>query len=44
VVQIAAWAALVVGATAGAWLEARMGQDALAVPALAAAVAAIRLA
>ncbi len=41
VVQIAAWAALVVGATAGAWLEARMGQDALAVPALAAAVAAV---
>ncbi len=40
-VQVAAWAALVAGAAAGAWLEARMGQDALVVPALAAAVAAM---
>ncbi len=41
VVQAAAWMALVAGATAGAWLEARMGQDALVVPALAAAMAAV---
>lgn len=41
VVQLCAWMALVVGAVTGAWLEARMGQDALAVPALAAALAAI---
>ncbi|MBL6457193.1 DUF1275 family protein [Belnapia sp. T6] len=43
-VQIAAWMALVAGATAGAWLETRMGQDALVVPALAAALAAAGLA
>ncbi len=41
VVQITAWAALVAGAVTGAWLEARMGQDALAVPALMAVVAAV---
>lgn len=40
-VQLAAWTALVVGTTTGAWLEVRMGQDALVVPALAAAVAAL---
>ena len=40
-VQLAVWAALVVGAAAGAWLEAHIGQDALAVPALIATVAAL---
>ena len=37
--QIAAWAALVAGATLGAVLDARMGGDALAVPAGVAGVA-----
>jgi uncharacterized membrane protein YoaK (UPF0700 family) len=40
-VQLSVWAALVAGAGAGAWLEARMGHDALAVPALAATLAAL---
>ena len=40
VTQIAAWAALVAGATLGAVLDARMGGDALAVPAAAALAAA----
>jgi uncharacterized membrane protein YoaK (UPF0700 family) len=41
VVQIAAWAALVAGATGGAALERAHGADALAVPACAAAGAAL---
>jgi len=43
-VQIAAWVALVVGATAGAWLETHRGQDALVAPAVVAWVAAAGLA
>ncbi|WP_149538898.1 DUF1275 family protein [Siccirubricoccus phaeus] len=39
--QLAAWAALVGGAALGAVLEARVGQQAVAVPALAAALAAL---
>ena len=41
VTQIAAWAALVAGAALGAVLDARMGGDALAVPAAAAGVAMV---
>ncbi|MFC7690268.1 DUF1275 family protein [Paeniroseomonas aquatica] len=40
VTQLAAWAALVAGATLGAALDARLGGDALAVPAAAALAAA----
>jgi uncharacterized membrane protein YoaK (UPF0700 family) len=39
--QIAAWGALVCGAASGAWLETHLGHQALAVPALAAALAAL---
>ncbi|WP_052389493.1 YoaK family protein [Belnapia moabensis] len=40
-VQLAVWASLVIGAATGAWLEAHMGQDALAVPAFTTAMAAL---